>query len=326
MHRQADRAESNQLTERLPHLDYQNHPLYAMGEVKVGIRGRLLSYLRYLQIVAYLVGLRLYHLSQRRPWKETSPTPHVAELRQSGFVQLRFSEEERSAILSEATPYFERLAAHRAGIERGHHRYGDGQIDTLRDDSPALFSAVERALEATGVLPSVRAYLGCRAEIRKVTVQMNDEWDGYWRGHFEKMGLPLPETAFFHVDNTYGVVKVIMYVSDVTETSGPFSYVPGTNRIKYGPIEGLLLRATDIWIDEWPQHRAQLLTLPRSFRMKAKFGDDIPADSGWGRRLLEEEVVMTSDGGDLLLFDVMGIHRGGMVKNGERRILQIMMR
>ncbi|MFT5143111.1 MAG: hypothetical protein ACI80V_002877 [Rhodothermales bacterium] len=142
--------------------------------------------------------------------------------------------------------------------------------------------------------------------------------------HFEDRGLPLPDTAFFHVDNTYGVVKVIIYVSEVTDTSGPFSYVPGTNRTRYGFLEGLLLRATDIWIDQWPHHRALLLTLPSAFRKKAKFGDDIPADSEWGRWLLEQERFATSADGDLLLFDVMGIHRGGMIERGERRILQLM--
>ena len=157
-------------------------------------------------------------------------------------------------------------------------------------------------------------------------MQINSEWDSYWRKHFDELGLEVPETAFLHVDNTYGVVKVIIYVSEVTETSGPFSFVPGTNRIKFGWIEGLTLRATDIWLDLWPQYRDLLLTLPRSLRKRAKFGDDIPSDSRWGRWLLDNERVYTSEEGDLLLFDVMGIHRGGMVERGERRILQIIIR
>jgi hypothetical protein len=312
--------------QRLPDIDYSKHPLYARYDGGIGFVDRLVGFARYVQILAYLVGLRAYHVWQRRSYRPGSDTPYLDVLRCDGFVQGRFAGEDRAAIVSAAQPYFDRLEAHRAGIERGRRGYGDGQVDTTRGEAPALHRAVERALEASGVLASVRAYLGCQAEIRTITVQMNDQWDTHWRGHFEKNGLPIPDTAFFHVDNTYGVVKVIMYVSEVTETSGPFSYVPGTNRIEYGPLEGLLLRATDIWVDVWPQHRRQLLTLPRSFRKKAKFGDDIPADASWGRWLLENERFMTSAGGDLLLFDVMGIHRGGMIRSGERRILQILMR
>ena len=69
-----------------------------------------------------------------------------------------------------------------------------------------------------------------------------------------------------------------------------------------------------------------LLSLPRTLRRRAKFGDDIPPDAAWGRWLLEHERVFTSAHGDMLLFDVMGIHRGGLVARGERRVLQIMLR
>ena len=311
---------------RLPDIDYTKHPLYAGREVEVGLKERTVGYARYVQILAYLLGLRLYDRWQRRSWAGTEPTPYADELRRPGFLQLRLARRDRAEILGAAGPYFEILEARRAGIERGRRIYTDGQLDTRRSQAPDLFAVLEQALESAGILPSVRSYLGCRAEIRKVTVQMNDEWDSHWRKHFEDRGLPLPDTAFFHVDNTYGVVKVIVYVSDVTQTSGPFSYAPGTNRIHYGFLEGLLLRATDVWIDAWPEHRAQLLTLPPSFRKKAKLGDDIPADSDWARWLLEREQVATSADGDLLLFDVMGIHRGGMIERGERQILQIMMR
>ena len=319
-------APSGLSVDRLPDIDYTKHPLYGRADRRVGLKDRILGYLRYAQIVGYLVGVRVHHWWTRRAWRESGATPHLESLSRDGIVPLRLEANARADVVAAAQAYFDRLDAHRKGIERGRRTYGDGQIDTTRDSAPELFAAVERALVDAGILASVRAYLGCRAEVRKVTVQMNDEWDAHWRAHFEDAGLPLPDTAFLHVDNTYGVVKVIIYVSEVTDTSGPFSYVPGTNRIEYGFLEGLLLRATDIWIDEWPQHRDLLLTLPRRFRKKAKFGDDIPADSDWGRWLLENEQFVTSVQGDMLLFDVMGIHRGGMIERGERRILQIMMR
>ncbi|MDE3128198.1 MAG: hypothetical protein KGL38_09325 [Gemmatimonadota bacterium] len=312
--------------DRIPDIDYRAHPLFTGGGPRPGMSARLVGYLRYAGIVGYVVGTRLRQLAGRRRWTERGATPHLDALRRDGIVPLRLAPPAREALLGAAEPYFDQLAERRRAIPRGRRGYADGQLDTTRESAPELFAAVERALADAGILASVRAYLGSRAEVRKVTVQINDEWDSFWRAPFESRGLPLPDTGFFHVDNTYGVVKVIVYASEVGAASGPFSYVPGTNRLRTGLLEGLWLRATDIWIDVWPANGALLPSLPRALRRRAKFGDDIPPDAEWGRRLLAQERVLTSADGDALLFDVGGIHRGGLVARGERRILQIMMR
>lgn len=312
--------------DRLPEIDYTVHPVFGRAKARPGLGARIVGYVRYAWIVGYVLGVRLYDLATRRRWVETGATPHLDVLRRDGIVPLRMPREARADVERATQPYFDRLEARRRDIERGRRTYPDGQLDTTRAGAPELFATVERVLTEAGILASVRAYVGSRAEVRKITMQMNDEWDSFWRDAFESRGLPVPDTAFFHVDNTYGVVKVMLYMSDVSETSGPFSYVPGTQRIALGFVEGMLLRATDIWLDVWPQNGDLLLSLPRTLRRRAKFGDDIPPDADWGRWLLAHERVFTSADGDMLLFDVMGIHRGGLVARGERRVLQIMMR
>lgn len=177
----------------------------------------------------------------------------------------------------------------------------------------------------TGILSSVRNYLGSRAEVRGVAIQINDEHDRFWRAHFDDHGLPIPSTVFFHIDNTYGVVKAIFYLSEVGDENGPFSYVPGTHRADVGWFEALILRAVDIWIDVYPQERHLFEALPRPLRRKAKFGDDLRPGDPRGQWLLDHERVMTSKDGDVFVFDVKGVHRGGMVRKGERRIIQVMM-
>lgn len=229
-------------------------------------------------------------------------------------------------MLEVAEPYFRRLAERRNCIARGTRTYSDNQLNLRRADAFELFGVLNDVLARGGVLPAIRRHLGCRAELRSVTVQINDEWDTYWRSHFQERGLEPPKTAFFHMDNTYDVAKVIFYASVVGKDSGPFSYVPGTNRIRVGWFESLILRATDIWLDNYPNERPLFLALPNFLRRKAKFGDDIAEESEWARWLLERERIVTSSDGDILAFDVQGVHRGGMVANGERRILQIMIR
>ncbi len=101
--------------------------------------------------------------------------------------------------------------------------------------------------------------------------------------------------------------------------------MPGTHRIVVGWFEALALRAVDIWIDVYPQERHLFAALPRTLRRKAKFGDDLVPEDARGKWLLDRERVVRSKEGDVFVFDVKGVHRGGLVRNGERRIIQVMM-
>lgn len=286
---------------------------------------RVLALMRVAQMSCYVMAVRVRQSLQRVKWPGGGSGPCLENLQRDGIFSFRLSTSGKQALAVAARPFFDRLEASRASIPHSARQYRHTQLVTAPDDAPGLYAAAERALGEAGMLSSVRSYLGCRAELRSVALQMNDEHDRFWRAHFEDRGLPIPPTVFFHIDNTYGVVKAIFYVSEVDEASGPFSYVPGTHRIEVGWLEALILRAVDIWIDVYPQERRLFAALPRAFRRKAKFGDDLPQGDARGKWLLDRERVMTSKDGDVFVFDVKGVHRGGMVRNGERRVIQVMM-
>lgn len=282
--------------------------------------------MRVAQMSCYVVAVRAWQSLQRVAWARSGSNACLDDLERDGIFAFRLSESGKQALADAARPGFARLQEVRTAVPHGARQYGHTQLVIARGDAPGLHEAVERALGEAGVLSSVRNYLGCRAELRSVSLQINDEQDRFWRVHFEDRGVPVPPTVFFHIDNTYGVVKAIFYLSEVDETSGPFSYVPGTHRADVGWIEALVLRAVDIWIDVYPQERHLFAGLPRALRRKAKFGDDLDPGDAQGQWLLDRERVLTSKDGDVFVFDVKGVHRGGMVRNGERRIIQVMMR
>ena len=60
-------------------------------------------------------------------------------------------------------------------------------------------------------------------------------------------------------------------------------------------------------------------------QMRLPAGSEPPTLDAQGKWLLDYERVMTSKDGDVFVFDVKGVHRGGMVSAGERRIIQVMM-
>jgi len=289
------------------------------------LKHRALALLRVVQMSSYVMGVRAWQSLQRVAWMRSGPDARMEDLEREGIFSRRLSPVRKQALADAARPWFVRLEAWRAAVPQGGRQYCHTRSVPARRDAPGLYEAVADALDEAGILSSVRNYLGCRAEVRSVALQINDEHDNFWRAHFGERGLPVPPTAFFHIDNTYGVVKAIFYLSDVGEANGPFSYVPRTHRLEVGWFEALILRAVDIWIDVYPQERPLFAALPRSLRRKAKFGDDLVAGDAQGQWLLEHERVMTSRDGDVFVFDVNGVHRGGMVKEGERRIIQVMM-
>lgn len=286
---------------------------------------RVLALARVGQMSCYVMAVRVRQSLLRVGWQRRGSNGCLEALERDGIFAFRLSEAVKRGLAAEAHPWFGHLEAVRASVPRDAREYCHTQLATARSDAPGLYAAMEAALDEAGILSSVRNYLGCRAELRSIALQINDEQDRFWRAHFEDRGVPVPPTVFFHIDNTYGVVKAMFYLSEVGEANGPFSYVPGTHRVDVSWFEALILRAVDIWIDVYPQERHLFAALPRTLRRKAKFGDDLDPADAHGKWLLDHERVMTSKDGDVFVFDVKGVHRGGMVRSGERRVIQVMM-
>lgn len=319
---------SRSVQDRLPPINYDTHPAYAYAkETPIRLSERILAIGKLLGPLAYLADHHIrYVLSHKKPANK-GKAAYLDILNRDGVVAIRLQAEQRTRMLDASQAYFNRLQSSRDGIALGKRSYNDGQLITKRADAPGLFRTTEDMLEMSGILPSARAYFKRQIDIVSITMQINDEWDTYWRSEFEEMNLPAPPTAFMHVDNTYGVIKAIFYASDVTNMTGPFSYVPGSHRAKVTFFESLIMRAVDIWRSNGrPENRRLFLALPRWLRKTAKFGDDILPGTEFSEFLLAQERVMTSEDGDIFLFDIKGIHRGGMVRKGERRAIQIMMR
>jgi hypothetical protein len=313
------------MPERMPRIPYDGHPLYGNQSYRASLKDRLVALARVGVAAGYVVGTRLTQLSRRIPAGRRDTGRCLTDLARDGASLHRLSPPSRQAIAGAAQTHLEHLARRRDTIPNERRSYGDHQLTVSRGDAPQLHAVLEEAFTTAGILASVSAYLGCRARVRRVTLQINDDCDVYWRAFFDWCRLPVPRTAFLHVDNTYGVIKAILYLSDVSTTNGPFSYVPGTHRLKVGPAEALVRRATDIWLDSHPDERRLFQALPETLRVKAKFGDDIADDSDWGDWLVRNERAFTSADGDVVVFDTDVIHRGGIVQQGQRRIIQVMM-
>lgn len=218
---------------------------------------------------------------------------------------------------------FEALAARR-GTSSGPRRFEESRGQASRAGSRVLFNRIEALLQDSGVMAASDAYLGRPARLIDVNPQINDVTDSFWRDIFPDIGADeLPATAYCHRDASGGDLKAIIYLSDVDERNGPFSYVLGSNRMRISRLDDLICEANDSngLGATGPEARKRFAALPKRLRQKGAFGNDLTPDSPISAGINAGLWAIQAPKGSIVLFDTKGIHRGGMVVEGERRVI-----
>jgi Phytanoyl-CoA dioxygenase (PhyH) len=103
------------------------------------------------------------------------------------------------------------------------------------------------------------------------------------------------DTRYYHVDGFSREFKSFLYLDDVDEGNGPFTYIPGTHRSHVRRLRKQLVGNGE--------------GSPTSFHV-----DEI-------ERALDREVQITGPAGTMILADVRGLHRGSPQRVGSRSVL-----
>jgi hypothetical protein len=338
---------------RIPDPDYDRHPGYGrqFGAPTLGLRLRALA-----RVLPYLCAYAAWDIvsrCRRRAVAAGPPSPTFEALQRDGVVALRLTAEEREHIRTGLAPQIAALRAKRAGAQvelpPRPAAARQGVLDSVRrngvlgalhkrlnpratpnswfiheEDAPEVFQTLRQAMDRHGVLEAASRYQGRKLDVRFLKLVINGAGQRWWGAPFADLDMPEPPALTMHVDHLW-TTKAILYVSDVGERNGPFCYCLGSNHVRIGWLEGAARRANDRvdFSSCEAKQRRLFAALPRALRHKAKFGNDLQPDDPATGRLLAAEKRFTSADGDLLLFDDRGMHRGGLVEEGERCILQI---
>lgn len=118
-------------------------------------------------------------------------------------------------------------------------------------------------------------------------------------------------------------MKVIFYMSDVSVENGPFNYSVGSHKIEMSRFNDYICEANDSngLAGTHKDARKVFMALPRKFRQKGTFGNDLSDTSKISQKILNSNFEVTASAGTFVVFDTKGIHRGGCVTNGERRVI-----
>ena len=103
------------------------------------------------------------------------------------------------------------------------------------------------------------------------------------------------DTRYYHVDIFDKEFKAFLYLDDVDEQNGPFTYLRGS-------------------------HRAHFTRLRRQIQHRAGMKSTSFAEADLGS-LLQDEVKVCGPAGTLILADVRGLHRGAPQLSGARSVL-----
>lgn len=313
---------------RIPSLDYGAHPAYGGKLPRPSLEERA-SALRALLPHFFSYYWRDLKLSIRaRKQEYTGPHPQkAAELAEAGITAFKIRREYKDQLIAltrqtakELRERRSKRPARKLAVENSAER-----IAALNQPQTPIYQLVKKILEDVDFSGIAKSYCGFNLEPKLVNLQINDYRDGGIAGVFPDMNQSPPSTYYAHIDTGVKTLKVLIYLNEVTEDNGPFRFFEGSHRFKMSRFERSLRKACDIAGFESTNEdvRRRFMALPSILRRKANFGNDLLDGSAEASALLSTERLLTSDQGDLLLFDNNGVHRGAIFKSGERELVQI---
>lgn len=196
-------------------------------------------------------------------------------------------------------------------------------------DHTSHFQFINQALTDYGVLDIASSYTTLDMKMSNLTLHISSFDDKHI---FQTFNDPTyrPKTINMHVDPKWGVIKLIIYLTETTAEDGPFCFVPGT--VNLGNSVELNAAKSNGVVNylQTKAERSAYAKLPSQLRVNSIFGSLIDDSTQLSRTLIQNEYKLDSSSyGNLFIFDAgLGIHRGGQPsKPGCQRIaLQIALR
>ena len=205
-----------------------------------------------------------------------------------------------------------------------------GQFDRstqLGQLNPDIVKYVNSMFQKLGILQAATKYNKYKGlKVANVVLHIARPTDENWK-QFLYDCKTVTKTTNLHIDPKENVMKAMLYLNDITEDDGPFSYVEKSNRWIYDDLQNIFGRAISTGsYCHTRDSRAAVFQFPKQLRVSHNFGRLLLDDTEEQERILEQEKLFTSDKGNLCVFDPAGMHRGGICKTGTRIALQILMK
>lgn len=193
-----------------------------------------------------------------------------------------------------------------------------------RQNYPVIFKEIEKEIISVNLIAKIfeEFFSGIKPILVHFNIHINHEDDELVFKHSED-DLFEDEMNFFHVDTNLNTIKIMIYLTHVRgPENGAFEYVRGTQKLY--SFKNFLKRRVIRKMGAFRRDdtgKRKLLALKSQYRMKNEFSD-FSSRSPLGV-MINERKKSIHGGPNLIIFDPLGIHRGGRVKKGKRLALQL---
>lgn len=201
------------------------------------------------------------------------------------------------------------------------------RYDRMIDCDNKIIEIVSNIFKKTNILAASSNYNGRNLRVANVVLLVSKPNDVHYRG-FMLDCKEEPETICYHIDPKEDVMKAMIYLNDIDNEAGPFSYVPTSNRFMINKLQQIFGRSiTTGSYCHTPDARRSVFRLPKCLRVSYNFGRLLLNNTELSNRILKEHEVYTSDKANCIVFDPgAGIHRGAFCKSKDRVALQVLMK
>jgi hypothetical protein len=318
-------------TKQTPRPNYRQHPAYGKFCQGITFQERIEAIQR-----LYPTLKKTWHEICTSYWQperahkaaRQSGTPLLTYLYENGVVPFKITTQERDQLYNTVAPYIVQLQEKRQHLSGKERTFRDN-VERLYPSDEKVISLVREILNARHIIEAAKVYLGDKIEVDQVFLQITNQEDEAVINVFSDLDRPDPATVYLHRDSDFRALKCMIYLSEVKAENGPFRYVCGSHRVSRSRWEEAIALSHDRLVgpnNTRPEERRWFYALPSFLQYKCQFGDDLGDDERIVGDLLRSEWAITSDYGNLILFDNRGFHRGSLIEAGERQVLQIVLR
>ena len=165
--------------------------------------------------------------------------------------------------------------------------------------------------------------------ITDINLHISDNHDTF-NEYFQNDQRKYPHNKLYtlHIDPKYNYIKSIIYLNEVTETNGPFAFIPESHRWEFDELEIFFAKSNQLVNTlSTPEDRAANAALPIWARKNSYFSRQFTDEEPLSQRLQIMLKHFTSDKSNFILFEPnYGWHRGTHVKEGKRIALQVILK
>lgn len=257
------------------------------------------------------------------------------ELEHSAIAAFKMAPSERAKLVACLKPQMDALREQRR-TNSGARCYVTSP--GYRDD----WFLIKKFLRQNKIEEGISAFTGLTLELVGYSLTYSHPDETWFKICYSDIGLEVPQTVQMHLDEDNVSAKSMFYLNDIDADSGAFSYVPKTASLLGSRTQQSFFKQLDFASNDFavaknvpktiynrvmfktPELRPYFAHLPQELQGSATPGDDLLAGEPLMNYLVENERCITSEQGDLALFAGGEIlHRGGLVRQGERWALQM---